>query len=166
MSTELNLYGIEQTYLRIASDLLDNGGELTPELEQALELNKENLEVKSAKYAYIVKKYDDEVSLIDNEIKRLTELKNAREKAQEKLKERVKNAMILFGYTEIQSQNIKLSFRKSTALVITDEKAIPAKYKKKVSVVKIDNAAIKNDINAGKKVKGAHVDTKQNLQIR
>lgn len=166
MSTELNLYSLQEEYLSIAQQLVEAGGEVTPELEKALELNKENFEIKSAKYGYISKKYDGEIDLLDKEIERLTALKKARITAKEKLEERVKNAMEMFEVKSIEVQNIKLLLVASKETVIEDEKLIPKKYKTLVpATYKLDKKLIKNDINAGIKVKGAIVKENKNLRI-
>lgn len=166
MSTELNLFQLEQEYLQIADQLVQ--GELTPELEQALELNKENFEVKSAKYAYVTKKFDGEIFLIDKEIERLTALKNSREKAINKLKDTVKSAMDLYGIKKIEAQNIKLMLVRSKPSVEVDEKILPKKYIKKTvkTTYAPDKVAIKADLDAGKKIKGASLKENENLQIK
>lgn len=167
MSTELNLFQLEQEYLHIADQLVQ--GELTPELEQALELNKENFEVKSAKYAYVTKKFDGEIFLIDKEIERLTGLKTTRERAITKLKDTVKAAMDLYGIKKIEAQNIKLMLVRSKPSVEVDEKLLPKKYfKKKVTPVTYtpDKVLIKADLDAGKKIKGASLKENENLQIK
>lgn len=166
MSTELNLYSLEQEYLDIARQLTD--GELTPELEKALEINRENLEVKFAKYGYVTKKFDGEIYLIDKEIERLTALKNSKEKAIDKLKETVKTAMELYDIKKVEAQNIKLMLVRSKPSVLVDENLLPKKYIKKQTKVTYtpDKVAIKNDLDAGKKIKGATLKENENLQIK
>lgn len=166
MSTELNLYSLEQEYLEIARQLTD--GELTPELEKALEINRENLEVKVAKYGYVTKKFDGEIYLIDKEIERLTALKNSKEKAITKLKDTVKAAMELYDIKKVEAQNIKLMLVRSKPSVLVDENLLPKKYIKKQTKVTYtpDKVAIKNDLDAGKKIKGATLKENENLQIK
>lgn len=167
MSTGLNLFQLEQEYLIIADALVQ--GELTLELEKALELNKENFEIKSAKYAYVTKKLDGEIFLIDKEIERLTALKNSREKAINKLKDTVKSAMDLYGIKKIEAQNIKLMLVRGKPSVEVDEKLLPKKYfKKKITPITYtpDKVAIKNDLDAGKKIRGASLKENENLQIK
>ncbi len=166
MSTELNLYSLEQEYLSIAQQLEE--GELTPELENALALNRENFEVKAAKYGYVTKKFDGEIYLIDKEIERLTALKNAKEKAITKLKDAVKTAMDLYEIKKVEAQNIKLMLVRSKPSVVVDESILPKKYiKKKVKTTyEPDKIAIKNDLDAGKKIKGAMLKENENLQIK
>lgn len=168
MSTELNLYAIETEYMELAAKMIENGGELTEELESALAINKENFEVKSAKYAYVTKKFDGEVFLIEKEIERLTALKNSREKAIENLKATVKQAMELYGVKKIEAQNIKLLLVRSKPSVVVDEDLLPKKYIKKTvkTTYTPDKNAIKNDLDAGKKIKGAVLKENENLQIK
>lgn len=167
--SNLNLYNIEREYLEIANQLIEAGGEVTPELEQALAINKENLQVKSAKYAYVTKSLNDEVDLIDKEIERLTELKNKRIKGIEVLKDRVKTAMDLYGIKKIESNNIKLMLvRTKPVVVIENENDIPKKFKPKKTVITypVDKKAIKEAIDAGLKVKGAVLKENETLQIK
>lgn len=166
MSTELNLYSLEQEYLSIAQQLEE--GELTPELEQALVINRDNFEVKVAKYGYVTKKFDGEIYLIDKEIERLTAYKKSKENAINKLKETVKAAMDLYDIKKVEAQNIKLMLVRSKPSVVVDENLLPKKYiKKKVTTTYTpDKVAIKNDLDAGKKIKGATLKENENLQIK
>ena len=166
--SNLNLYGIEREYLEIANQLIESGGEINEELEEALAINKNDLEVKIAKYGYVTLSFDNEVDLIDAEINRLTELKNKRLKAKESLINRVKSAMQLFGVKKIESQNIKILLVPSKQVVIEDESLVDDKFKKTkitttTSVVKAD---IKKAIESGEEVKGAYIQENLNLQIK
>lgn len=166
--SNLNLYNIEREYLEIANQLIEAGGEISEELEEALAINKNDLEVKIAKYGYVTLSFDNEVDLIEAEINRLTELKNKRIKAKETLLARVKSAMELFGVKKIEAQNIKLLLVPSKQVVIEDESLVDNKFKKTVvktttSVVKAD---IKKAIESGEEVKGAYIQENLNLQIK
>ena len=52
---KLSLYTIEQNYLTLVENLIDNGGELTPELETELAITKQDLQNKGVCYGFIVK---------------------------------------------------------------------------------------------------------------
>jgi len=165
----LNLYGIEKEYLEIANQLIEAGGEISEELEEALAINRNDLEVKVSKYGYVALTFDNEVDAIDGEISRLTELKNKRIKAKESLLLRVRTAMDLYGVKKIESNNIKLMLvRTKPVVVIEDEDAIPKKFKPKKTVVTypISKTAIKEALDAGLKVKGAKLVENEKLQIK
>lgn len=168
MSTELNLYSIESEYLAIAEQLLNNGGETDEEIDKALAINKENAEVKLAKYSYVCRKFDGEAFLIKQEIERLQNLLKSRENASNKLQERIKSSMELFGLKSIESQNVKLMLIRTKPSVVVDETILPKKYMKKkvVTTYAPDKVAIKNDLDAGKKIKGARLKENERLDIK
>lgn len=161
-----NIYGIEQEYLILAEQITEQGGEITAEQEQALALNKETLEVKAVKYGYIIKTVEDDILAIDREIKRLEELKKPKVNLIAKLENTVSQAMDLYGISEIKLQNLKIYFHPSTSADITDEKSIPAKYKKREVVIKIDKKAILADLRAEKKVKGAELKKNKTIKFK
>lgn len=165
--SNLNLYGIEKVYLDIANQLIENGGEITDELEEALAINKSDFEVKVVKYAYVTLSFDNDIDSIDGEISRLTELKNKRVKSKEALLSRVKGAMELYGIKKIEAQNLKLLLVASKQVIIEDEDLVNDKFKKTVtkittSVVKAD---VKKAIEAGETVEGAILQENFNLRI-
>lgn len=159
-----NIYQLEQEYLDIARQLTD--GELTPELETALAINKESLEIKAVKYGYVKKSIEDDVVSIEKEIARLTALKQVKENAIEKIKETVSTAMKLYGITEIKMQNLTVNFRPSTSVEIDDEKAIPKAFKVKKTTETISKKLIGDALKAGKKVKGAYLKENKNIQFK
>ena len=163
----LNLYQIESEYLQLADTLIENGGELTEELELALLINKEQLQVKSAGYAFVIKDKQAENDYIDKEIERLTNLKKVRVNAIERLKTSIKQAMELYDIEKIESNTITITLAKSPASVlIENEDLIPKKYLQKETVTKVLKKEISNDLKAGLKIKGASLVTdNKNLRI-
>lgn len=164
----LSLYHIETEYQRLMDAINDMDGEITDEQFAALQINKDNLQHKAIQYTMIIKDQAGDIEKIDNEIARLTALKGSRTKGNERLKLLITEAMKLYGVSEIKGENFRLSFRKSTALKITDEKQIPAKYWEKVPATKkLVNAEIKKALTNGKKVAGAELSVNDyNLQIK
>lgn len=66
---------------------------------------------------------------------------------------------------KFSTDKVAISFRKSTAVNITDPSQIPKKYLK-YSDPTIDKAAIKNAIKQGSTVSGAEIVESQNIQIK
>ena len=163
---KLSLYHIEQEYLQLAESIIDNFGELTPEQETALAINKDNLQVKAANYAYVVKDIEDDVSLIYKEIERLTELKKSRNKTIDKLKETLKTAMLLYGVDKIESNLIKLSFRSSQQVIIEDDALVDDKFKIIKTTTLVSKTHIKEAILKGETVVGAILQDNKSLQIK
>jgi DNA gyrase/topoisomerase IV subunit A len=141
-------------------------GELTPELEQALSLTQEEFQDKAISYGFIMKQFDNDASIIEAEINRLRALLNKADQRKELFKQRLSEAMQQFGVEKITTPLLKLSFRKSEAVEITDGESIPAEYYDEKIVTTLSKTRIKEAIKAGEIVTGAELVVKQNLQIK
>lgn len=164
-----SLFKISAEMQQITTELMENGGELTPEIENALLISKKDLQTKSVGYAVVIRSIDYENDIIDQEIKRLQSLKKSRLKVVDRLKNSLSFAMQVFGVDEIKTELSTINFRQSQSLEIIDESKIANKYKTEVITTKIDKLAIKKDIKNGdfiNVIHGAELTTHQNLQIK
>lgn len=168
MNTQLTkpLYQIRQDHYELLSHIEESGGELTPEIEQALQLSEEEFESKAVSYAYVIKGFDGTEDIIDKEIERLSELKEKAVKRKELFKQRLSDAMQQFGVEKIETPTLKLSFRKSESIEITDVTKIAGKYLEEKKTYTISKIKIKESIKEGISVPGAELKTNYNLQIK
>ena len=160
------IFQIEESYNKLAEELIENGGELSPSLTEALAITEEQLQNKSVAYSFVIKQMDADIDTIDAEIKRLQNLKKQREKASEYLKERIKHAMDTFSIEEIKTPLVKINFRKSESVEVDDVNALPAAFKVVKVTEQADKAAIKAAIKDGIEVAGCRIETHRNLQIK
>jgi hypothetical protein len=162
----MTIFKIQAEYQQIVNELIDNGGNLTPELELALQITKDNFHSKSENYAFITRQFNAEMRIIDDEIHRLEQLKRVRQKAIERLKANIEMAMTTFEVDKIETPLIKISFRKSESVEVEDVNNLPALYK----VVKVSETAdklkIKDAIKSGILIDGCSIKTNRNLQIK
>lgn len=109
--------------------LLENGGELTPEIESALDLNASNMAAKIDGYHRLITSMEFGDAEIDKEIKRLQALKKTKANAQKRLKEYLMMRMREFDIRSIDGVTCKV-FRRATApaLKIEDEAALLGGY--------------------------------------
>jgi hypothetical protein len=163
---KLSLYQIEVEYMELAQQMIDNGGEANEELEAKLLITEQNLQTKGINYGFIIKQMDAECDIIDSEIKRLQGLKKSRTNSIERLKEGISQAMQLFGVEEIKMPTLKINFRKSESVEITDMDKIDRNFIKIVTTESADKTAIKEAIKAGNPVAGAELKQNKNLQIK
>jgi hypothetical protein len=161
-----SLYQIEQTYLNLVESLIENGGELTPELETELSINKEQLQNKGVCYGFIVKELEGNIDLIDLEIKRLQALKKPLVNSIDRLKNNLSQAMQMFEVTELKTPLLKINFRKSESVEIEDIALLDSNFIKVVTTKTADKVAIKEAIKSGENVQGAILQTNLNLQIK
>ena len=161
-----SIYKIQSEYQLLINQVINNDGEITPELETALTINKEQLQSKSIDYSYVIKQLDSDCEQIDAELKRLQQLKKVRTNLAERLKDTISNAMNLYEVEKIETPLIKLSFRNSESVEITNEKQLDACFIVTKTVTSFDKKAIKDAIKNGVLVEGATISYNKNLQIR
>jgi hypothetical protein len=141
-------------------------GELTPDLENELIINQNELQIKAESYAYAIKSLEGDVSIIDEEIKRLRALKEAKNNAIERMKEAVVNAFQVYGITEVKSPTLKLSLRRSEAVEVINQDQLPECFVKAKTTYTPDKVAIKDAIKSGLTVEGAVIVENFSLQIK
>ena len=160
----MNLYTLTQEAQYLA--VLLETEELTPELEEALIINQDQLQAKAVNYAKVIANYQAESDAIDQEIKRLKAMKDSREKKIEWLKESVKKAMLVSGIEKVESPLFKLAVRRSEAVEVDLVEALPNAFQNVKNVVTADKVAIKEAIKRGENVIGARLVENFNLQIK
>ena len=93
----MNIWQIQQDLLDIFNELEENGGELTPELEEKLAVTQEDFKNKVKSYGEVIKSLKGEIYTIDKETARLKELKDAKNKVIERLSKVIAQAITKFG---------------------------------------------------------------------
>jgi len=124
----MNLYFIEQELLDIFDTLEENGGELTPELEERLSIAQEDFTDKIEKYTHVISKYNADINFIKAEQKRLKELADAKAKVVERLSKIMIEAIDKFGDEKPKSKAKFVDFgtgvvsvRNSKAVQVNEE---------------------------------------------
>lgn len=92
-----NIYEIKKDLANIYGILEENGGELTPELEEKLAVTKTNFTEKINDYSYIVQSINNDLEAIQNEINRLKELSESKTKIKQRLSKIMASAIEEFG---------------------------------------------------------------------
>jgi len=162
----MNIFNIQHEYQLLVNELIENGGELTPEIELALQINKDNFHSKSENYAYITKQFDGEMDIIDNEIKRLQQAKKSREKTIQRLKDTIELAMLTFEVDKIETPLIKISFRNSESVEVSDVNDLPNEFKTIKLTETADKLKIKDALKSGVFISGCSIKSNRNLQIK
>lgn len=160
----MNLYEITREAQELAS-LLETE-ELTPELEAALIINQDQLQNKAGNYAKVITNIQSDSDAIDAEIKRLKAMKETKDRALNRLKEALREAMLVSGIDKIESSLFKLSLRRSEAVEVDVVDALPSEFINIKNVITPDKVAIKEAIKRGENVIGARIIENFNLQIK
>ena len=160
----MNLYEITVEQTNLNNLLEESCGELTPELEDALRINKENLVTKAEGYAKAIKNYKAEQDALAEEIKKLQAKKKVCENAISRMKDALSTAMETFDMPKVQAGLFKISLSKSESVNIIDEDAVPMEYKK--ATYTVSRADIKNAIDGGLVVEGVEIKESKSVTIR
>lgn len=125
------LFQLSADMSAIEDALWENGGELTPELEQALTETEQSISAKVDGYHAVIRSFASQEAILDAEIKRLTALKKTAENAQKRLKNHLCDTMGMFGIEKMEGAYCKISRAKSSR-VETDDEQITSAYRNKV----------------------------------
>ena len=159
-----SLYEISTAYLEVLENLEeDENGEIN-----LLPLEDVNAELsdKLENVSLYIKNCKAMAKSIKEEEDNLYARRKAYENKAERLKEYLALCMQIVGASRFESARVKLSFRSSEAVEITDMDEIPSDFMvEKVSVAP-DKNAIKAAIKNGIYIPGAEIVRKENLQIK
>lgn len=165
ITNPLSLYAIMDEHVQLLNQVMENDGEVTPELDAALHLNGYQLQQKAISLGYVLKTLELNATVLKTEIDRLTNMLKRAEKAHEGIKKKLGEALIYFGVERLDGGNIKLFFRKSEQVSIVRDTDVPEEYYEQPPPV-ISKTKIRQALKSGIEVPGATLLTKQNLQIK
>lgn len=181
-----SLWEIDTDLQKATQELIENGGELTDELNEVLTVNNNEFEEKALNYIWLIKNLENEADLRASEIKRLQAKNKAIDTTLDTLKTKLLDSVKLRGKVKIGDFN--LSVGKSKAVNIDNLEIVPFAYKKVVLKAKLDvtiyldmldngydekdfemtpdKVAIKKVIEEGDYVPGVELIEKQHLVIK
>ena len=159
----MTLYHISDEQRRLNAMLEENGGEVTPEIEEALAVNETNFVQKAESYGYAILHYKAVVAAVKAEKDRLDAIKKTAENAIARMEERIVAAMQQFDRPKVEADTLKLSLRRSERVVVDDEAKVPADCK--TIKVEVSKTELKRHLKAGEDC-GAHIEENTSLQIK
>ena len=160
------LYEITDKYLKVLDNLEID--EETGEILNAEELDKLSgaFEEKSEAVACYIKNSEVFIGDLKTEEANLAKRRKQTEKRIDYLKNVLTACLDAAGRDKVETTKVRVSFRKSVAVSIDDEKALPADFVAETVTTKPDKAAIKKAIQSGQEVSGASLVENRNLQIK
>ena len=158
------LYDIKQEYLELINQVEELEGEITPEIEEKLTINQNELQNKAIAYHSVILAKDSFNLQIDNEIKRLQALKKRNNSLIDNLKERLVGAIQMFGEFTVGTNTFGL--RKSERVEVEDVNQLPKEYKTIKVTEQANKAEIKKALKLGKQIENAYIVENINLKIK
>ena len=163
---DITLYKIDEKLMALMAAIAEQDGEITPEQEQALAIGEYELREKTLDYGAAIMQLRAWVDMADKEAKRVTAIRNAYDKTADVLDKQITEAMEKYDIKEVKSPTMKMTLRKSVQTIIDDVDALPKQFKTIKVEAKPDKNAIKKAIQDGEIVEGAHLEERNNLQIK
>lgn len=164
-----NLYLLSQEYQDLYNQLIesaDEDGVVDIAISQALAVKEKEFTEKAVAVATVYRKFDNEIALYEQEIKRLQDYKKRLEKCRDIVKENLSTACQSVGIEKIDGMYANISFRASESVEIDDLSLIPKTYLVEKVEVKPDKTAIKKAIQSGIEINGAHIEQHKNINIK
>ncbi len=115
-----SLYDLQALAFRTELELEENGGELTPEIEEALATTESQIPAKVDAYKGYLDFLDGRVELLKAAIQEMQRKKKAVENAKERVKDYVKQTMLSFGLDKIKGEVYTASLRETKSLKVED----------------------------------------------
>jgi hypothetical protein len=166
----MNLFQITQEFLSLASLIEEAGGEVNDAILEELAISRDNFAHKAEGYTKLILKWESESEAAAAEIKRVQTIKKTKDNAIARLRDTLLQALMVFGSEDskgvkrYETALLKLSTRRSAAVEITDETALPDE----AFVIKreVSKTAIKRLLEDGMEIDGAQMKENFSLQIR
>lgn len=162
------LYEITADMAELQDAILENGGELTPEMEMRLDqLAGEVLPEKVDGYCRIIAEFDGEADMLKAEIDRLSAKVTARVNASDRLRKNLMAAFERIGETKIKTALFSVSVCKNSmpSVAVDDATTLPPTYQR--IKIEADKIALVKDWKAGEAMpNGVVVEQKYHLRIK
>lgn len=160
-----SLVALASEIAMLEKEIMEAGGELTPELERLMDLTGGGIAEKVDKYRHVMDAFDTRAMFFKDIENQAYAGRKIFENHKDRLKDNLKYAMKLQGTTELcgNAFRFKLSVSKPK-LVIVDEALIPAEYKKDKIVKVVDREAIENDLALGAEIPGVIVEPTDSIR--
>ena len=131
-----SLFNLTLQMQEIEDALYENGGEFTPEIENALAETKESMMAKVDNYYAILGKFKATQTAAAEEIKNLQRIKKVAENAETRIKDHILEIMGTFGIERLES-NLHKMYRRRSEKVETNDEQMLAGYQRQIEELKM-----------------------------
>lgn len=143
----------------LESKIIEAGGELTPDIEEALSSLDIAVTDKVESYAFIMDSCENRAQFWKAKADLYSKIAKSHTLIQERIKERLKAAMMELGKDEVLGHSIRFKLQAlKPKLVIKDESKIPADFKVVVQTTAPDKERIASALNDGFEIPGATLE--------
>ena len=157
-----NLFNINDDMFRLHQQIEENGGELTPELEEQLTITEHERESKCEGYVSVIGQLKSKSELLKKEAKRLLDAARTYDKSVERLEDNLLSSIVQLG--SVKTNFVSISTRRNKSVEIAEDAELPLEYQR--IKTEPNKTAIKEALESGIDVPGATIVEKFSLLIR
>lgn len=159
------LIGLYKESVDLVKMIVEAGGEITPELEEQLQVNEEGLAAKVDGYVVIIDKFEHEADFFKARAEQLLAISKQLNNSAKRLKERIKYVMIDSQKHEFCGNDSRFKLAKGKDKLIIDEANVLPSYKvEKVTLVP-DKERIKTELELGEDLEFARIEPSFTLRV-
>ena len=148
-------------------ELIDAGGEISPEIETRLVYFEQSLATKTDSIAYVMDRLEGEAEYWKTKAAEMQKLSKSFANAHERIKDGVKHAMRTMGATEIKGDEQTFTLSDSRKkLVINEPSKVPGWYMREVVSREIVKGDIEDDLKKGLLVPGCTLEPVYTLRVK
>ncbi|KPQ19662.1 MULTISPECIES: siphovirus Gp157 family protein [Halomonadaceae] len=161
-----NLYQLTNEFQQLAAMDADDDAAFAEALAETLQATGSQLEDKIEATVMVARQLDADAAACKDEARRLSERAARLERNAKACRERVQWAMQATGRDRVKRPLFTLSIQRNPpSVAISDETAVPDEFKREVTTIKVDRAALKTALKE-RAIPGAELVASTRLAIR
>ena len=149
----------------ITNQIIENGGELTPELEEQLDNVTLDVGEKIDNYNFVMERIKIEETYWKSKADQMTRIARGCKNMRDRMKTSIKEAMKAMDTKEVEGFNYRFKLTNVKPKLIVDEAMLPVKYTKEVITHEANKERIREDLTEGIGVRGASLEQGHALRI-
>lgn len=148
------LYALALEAMTLSRAILESGGEITPEIDALLVVNETSLAQKSDAYAAVLDRLEVEEGLWRKRRDECLKILRAHEELQDRLKARMKEALVAMGRDEVRGDQVRFKLAKAQPKLILGND-LPQDCYMPVTTLEVDKQRVRERLEAGEVIVGA-----------
>lgn len=143
---------------QVLTQIVEAGGELSPEIESMFDSLGTEIQTKTDNYAFFMERLDSEAEYWKARAETMTKVARSCINLKARLNDSIKLAMQQLGQDEIKGNEMRFKLSKLAPKLVLEEAAVTDAYKMIVTQHVPDKERIKHDLAAGLAVPGARME--------
>jgi hypothetical protein len=152
------LYDLIVNAQLIVAALVESGGEITPDIDAALNTHQLALSAKVDSYAFVEDQLETQARVLKEREETVYKIRKGLENARERLRQNLKNGMKAMEMREILGNEFKYAISERKPRIVFEESLVPDQYKYVVHQTLVDTEALLTALNRGESVPGARLE--------